>query len=106
MFSRLAGFSRSRRLHGLGARLGHVLQHFLLVGHIVLYHLDQVWDQVVAALELDVDLLPGVVHLVALPDQAVVEDNDTAHQQDDHRDDYPDYHNASFRRPRGKPLVI
>ena len=43
-----------------------------LVRGVALDRLDQVGDEVVAALELHVDLRPGVVDLVPEPDQAVV----------------------------------
>src|SRR5262249_11276495 len=59
-------------------------QRLLLVGHVVLHHLDQVGNEVMAALQLDVDLLPGVAHLVADSDQPVVEQDDDEGDNDQH----------------------
>ena len=74
---------------GGGARLGDVGERLLLVGHVVLDGLDQVGDEVVAALELHVDLAPGVVHLVAALHQAVVHARQNGHDHD-HDDDEDD----------------
>jgi hypothetical protein len=42
-------------------------------------------DEVVAPLELDVDLAPAVVRLLAAPHQAIV-DGDRVEEQEDHHD--------------------
>jgi len=61
------------------------------VGGVALDRLHQVRDQVVAPLELDVDLRPGVVDPVPQPDQAVVaEDEDEDEEDDDHAHDDAD----------------
>ena len=49
------------------------LEGLLLVRGVALDRLHQVRDQVVAPLELDVDLRPGVLHLVAQADEPVVD---------------------------------
>ena len=54
------------------AGLDHGVERLALVGGVALDGLDEVGDEVEAALELDVDLRPGVLDLVAPPDQAVV----------------------------------
>src|SRR4029450_5200245 len=62
--------------------------------------LDQVGDEVVAPLQLHVDLRPGVLDPVALGDQAVVEaqpgEDDDADEE--HGDDQPDHDGAMIRR--------
>ncbi len=63
-----------------------------LVGGVALDGLDEVRDQVVAPLELDVDLRPGVLDAVPQADEAVVgqddvqADDDGEHDQDDEDD--------------------
>ena len=70
------------RAHGVGARLRDGLEDLALVRRIALDGLDQVRDQVVPALELDVDPAPGLVDAVAPPDHAVV---DPDQEQDEKR---------------------
>ena len=59
--------------HRLVAGLDDAFERLLLVGGVALDRLDEVGDQVVAALELHVDLRPGVLRLDRAADQAVVE---------------------------------
>jgi hypothetical protein len=79
---------RLRRGHG-GARLADVVEDLLLVGRVALDRLDQVGDQVGAALELHVDLAPGVLVAVLERDDAVVDVDAPQDQgsQDDENDD-------------------
>ena len=65
------------------AGLDDGLEGLPLVGGVALHRLDQVGDEVVAALELHVDLGPGVLDPVPQLDQAVVHDDDDEHDQDD-----------------------
>ena len=58
--------------HGAVSRLDDFLQSVLLELHLTLHRRDQIGDQVVAALQLDVDLFPGVRDLVLERDQVVV----------------------------------
>ena len=48
------------------------------MGGVALHRLDEVGDEVEPALELDIDLGPGVVHLVAAANEAVVGADDAA----------------------------
>src|SRR4051812_7399805 len=57
--------------HGRVAGCDHRLEGLALVGGVALDGLDQVRDEVVAPLELHVDLRPGVLHLVPQLDEAV-----------------------------------
>src|SRR5687768_3126976 len=52
-------------------RLGHLRQDLLLVLHVVLDDFDEIRNQIVATLELHVDLRPGVLQLVAEIDEGV-----------------------------------
>ena len=80
--------------------------------HRALDRVHQVGNQIVAPLELHVDLLPGVGHLVLERDEAVVGADDP--QDDDHKDDQQDdrahvgsYGQSVYRfqlRPRGRRL--
>ena len=64
------------RGHGLIARGGDGLEGAAFVRGISLDRFDQVGDQVVAALELNVNIRPGVVTLHAQPNESVVENHD------------------------------
>ena len=85
----LGRLGRALGLHHRGPGLGDALEHALLVGGVALDRLDQVGDEVDPALELDVDLVPAVLHPVALHHQRVVgrdeEDDQHGHggQDDD-----------------------
>jgi hypothetical protein len=57
------------------------------VGGVALHGLDQVGDQVVAALQLDVDAAPGLVDLVARADEGVPGRDDPDDQQDQRASD-------------------
>ena len=77
------GLGRPLRARRGGARLGDGLEGAALVRRIALDRLDEVRDQVVAPLELHLDLGPRVVDAVALLDEAVVERDHVDHEQDD-----------------------
>ncbi len=66
------------------ARLRHLFEHRPLVGRVAAHGLDEVRDEVGAALELDVDVRPARVRLVAEPDEPVVADG---REDDEKRDD-------------------
>ena len=87
----LALSGRSRALatgHGCGPGLHHALEGALLVRGVALDRLDEVRDQVVATLELNVDLAPCLLHEVAQLDEAVVHaDRPEGEQHDDGDDD-------------------
>ena len=72
-----------RRLLERSARLRHLLEDAALVRRIAAHRLDEVRDEVAAALELDVDVRPAGVRLVAQPDEAVVAERA---EDDDERD--------------------
>ena len=55
--------------HGRGPRGHDVLERAALVRGVALDRLDEVADEVVPAVELDVDLAPGLLHEVAQLDQ-------------------------------------
>ena len=83
--------------HRLGARLGGPHEHLLLVGGVALDGLDQVGDEIVAALELDVDAAPGFVDPVAAPDDRVPDEDpdEPDKEQEGDDDDYCDQHCAT-----------
>src|SRR5574342_246033 len=72
---RVAGAGRRRLGRGQGGVAGshHRLQRLALELHVTLGGLDQVGDEVVAPLQLDVDLAEGVLVAVAAGDEAVVD---------------------------------
>ena len=72
----------------------------LLVLGVALDRLDQIRDEVVAALELDVDLRPGVLDPVPQLDQTVV-GGQHVQADEDHEDDENDHergHGRALRR--------
>src|SRR5262249_43473272 len=83
---------------------------FLLVGRVALDCLDEIGDEVVATLQLNVDLGPGVFRLDLLAHEAVVSGDggeDQHDRHDDESDDQPGFHGQPFldqrpgrRRPR------
>src|SRR5690554_4395280 len=82
----LAGVGRGilQPRQGAVARLGHRLQGLALVAHVGPGGLHQVGNQVVAALELYLDLGEGVLEAVLQRHQAVVDRDRIDHQQADH----------------------
>ena len=77
------------------------------VGGVALHGFDEVRDEVEPALELHVDLRPGVVDLVPAPDQTVVHPDEHGNDhQDDHDDDEDAPHGGvSLRGRTGAPRM-
>src|SRR6202162_3066575 len=71
---------------GCVARRDDLLQRVMLELHLALDGGDQVWDQVVPALQLDVDLFPAVDHLVLQADEVVVAPDRPEHRGELNRD--------------------
>ena len=79
-------------------RVGDRFEGAALVPDVALDRLDQVRDQVVAALELDVDLRPGFLGAISERDEAVVgEDEPKDDEDDDSKDDPPAHQEAILR---------
>ena len=69
---------------------------------VALDGLDQVGDQVVATLQLRIDVLPGVIDAVALGDHVVVDAGDGADNHNDNNDaDDDGNHDVSVSNGRG-----
>ena len=82
------GVRRVRCGDGRVAGLDDGFERAAFVRGVALDGFDEVRDEIEPALQLDVDLRPGVVDLVAAPDQAVVGADEDGHDhQDDHDDD-------------------
>src|SRR5687768_3582840 len=94
--SRLAGVRRTAllRADGGGSGLDDPSQGLLLEVHVALDGVDEVRDQIVAALELDADLVPRLVDHVPQADKAVVrEDEKEEDDRDrDQQNDEPQWH--------------
>ena len=58
-------------LHRSGARSGHFLKHAGLMRGIALDRIDEIRNQIVAALELHIDIAPGLAHAIAQGHKAV-----------------------------------
>src|ERR1700692_1593490 len=76
------------RVHRRGTGLRHGDQRLLLMLHVTLYRLDQVWDLVVTLLEQHVNVGPRAVVVIAQTHQFVVED------------DYVDHHSHGEQQER------
>src|ERR671917_31953 len=85
------------RLHGAGAGLGNLGQDLLLLAEKLLYAFEEVWDQVVAPLELDVYLAVRLLGLVLAPHEPVVGDDREDHGQ--HQNHYQDDRRHAHPRP-------
>ena len=126
MFSALAWASGLGGGDGGVARLVDRLQRAALVGGVALHRLDQVGHEIVALLELDGDVRPGLIDRLAQADEAVVDDDREERDHDDDAKDDPAAgpygslrgrlswrHSSSGRRRghtrpvtgRGKPVV-
>ena len=102
---------RALRPDRRGARLRDRLEGAALVGRVALDRLDEVRDQVVAPLELHLDLRPRVVDPVALLDEAVVQRDHVDHEQhddDENADQHPGHGRHSIRSaaPWREPRTI
>ena len=58
---------------------------------ITLHGFDEIGNQVVAALELDVHLSPGVLRGIAQTDESVVESDDKDEEEGNESEDDPEY---------------
>ena len=88
-----ARLRRTRGGHGCVACLGHLGEGLLLVS--VPHHLHEIGNEIVAALQLHVDLAPGRLPLVAAADQAVVGGHQPQPDSDDDAQDDPSSHARS-----------
>ena len=82
---------------GVGALpgVGDGLEGFALVGQVCAGGFHEVGDEVVPALELDVDLGEGVFAAVFVLDEGVVDDGRVDGEDDDDSDGDPDFHDGS-----------
>src|SRR5437867_6728831 len=79
---------RRARRHGRGPGFGHFLKDGRLVRGVTLHGLDEVRDEVVAPLQLDVDVRPGLLHTLTQRDEAVVgRDEEEDDRPEDDKDD-------------------
>jgi hypothetical protein len=76
---------RPLRRHGRVARLDDLVQRAAFVRGVTLYRLDQVGNEVVALLELHVDVGEGLVDPLPHGNQAVVDRDRPQDDNDDHR---------------------
>ena len=67
----------------LGAQFGDVAEQLVLVGGIALHRLDQIGNEVGAALQLHVDAAPAFRHQVLVTDECVVGIDQIATDGDD-----------------------
>src|SRR4029077_19527253 len=75
--------------HSAVARGDHAFKRAFLMGRVAFYGLDEIGNQVVAALELDINVGPGVVALHPQTHQAVVQADDEDHDQRDDDQENP-----------------
>src|SRR3954468_5359603 len=89
---RVAG-TRRGRLRGAdraAARLDHRVERAPLVLHVTLHRFDQVWNEVIAPLQLHIDLRERILEPVAQLDQAVIDGD----QPEDDGEDDRQYHDC------------
>src|SRR4028118_1007327 len=94
---RLGLLPHALRLHGAGAGLGNLGQDLLLLAEVLLDAFEEVWDQVVAPLELDVYLAVRLLGLVFAPHESVGGDDREPHGQ--HQNYYQDDRRHAHPRP-------
>ena len=94
---------RSGRCHRRAAEARDLLEHLPLVRRVSLHRLHEVGDEVVAALQLDVDLAVGVPVVVPLRDEPVVEAGPG--ERDGHRDADQHEEREHVGPPRGAGRV-
>ncbi len=92
---RLRLFADGARGNRVCARLRYILKQFLLVRGIPLDRVDQVRDEVIAALQLHVNLCPGLVHPVTQAYQPVKDADKPQAEQDKQS-----YHHDEDNYPR------
>src|SRR5258705_5073985 len=81
--------SRSLRRHRGVAGLDNVVEHAALVRGVALHGLQQIRDQIVALLELHVDVGKGLADALTERDQAVIGRKREKHENDDNADNDP-----------------
>ncbi len=86
------------RSHRTAARLDHLLERLPLVLRVALDGFDQIADQIMASLELHLDVGPCRLRAIAQPDEAVVD----AGEHEDHHDDDTECDEEHGRPPAGK----
>jgi hypothetical protein len=69
------GLNGSAGGEGVGARTRYLAQRLALMGCVSVHGLDEIWHEVVPALELDLDPAPSLVDLVPGPHRAVAGDD-------------------------------
>ena len=87
------------------ARGGHGLERAGLVGRVALDGLDEVGDEVVAALKLRLDGLPGVVALVCGANDAVADGNPGEGEKSDDDDDQNHDGHGVLLNPGGQKMA-
>jgi len=95
--------------HSAVARVDDGFESALFVGGITLHGFDEIGDEIVAALELHIDVRPGVVASDLQPDQAVVHRDGEDHQEnEDSQNDETRHGSTSFRKrwKNGNKLTI
>jgi hypothetical protein len=98
---------RSLRRHRSAPRLDHVVEGATLMRGVALHRLDQVRDQIVALLELHVDIGKRLVDALAQRDEAIVGGKRKKHEDDDDAENDPaGRHGKTLTTkitPRGSP---
>ena len=85
--------------HGAIAGVDDGFEGAFFVAGVALHSFDEIGDQVVAALELDVDVGPGVVALDLEANEAVVHADAEEHQQDEDDENDNARHKQTSRGP-------
>jgi hypothetical protein len=78
-----------RRGSGLRAGVDDCLKRPFFVGGVALDRVDEIWDKIVPALELDIDLRPRTFNLLPQPHQIIIDANGDrgANHNQNHKDD-------------------
>src|SRR5438105_8802351 len=107
---------RLRGAHRVAARLDHRLERAALVLHVALDRLDEIRNQVVATLQLHIDLRERVLETVTQRHQAVEDADRPDRERDDHREENPQSHGLPpyvlvpaatiARRPSAPPSAV
>jgi hypothetical protein len=98
---RQLGRTLGARRNGVRTGVGHVRQDPLLESHVALDGIHEIRDQVVATLELDLDLGERLVDLQPSADKSVV-DRDDEHDHEDDDDEHDDERKFHAPPPGGK----
>src|SRR5208337_3307570 len=85
--------------HGAVARVSDGFKSALFVGGVTLHGFDEIGDEIVAALELHIDVRPGIVATYLQPDQAVVHrDAEDQQENEDSQNNETRHGSTSFRK--------